>query len=158
MPGKIDAVTQFLNEQEVGYDLIEHEERFTAAAEARASGAGPEDAAKDVVLRTDDEYLLAVIPGSERLDLHKVRDLVGAEKHDLRMATEDELAADFPGFEVGALPPFGPLHEIEQIVDRRLLEHDRVLCSSGDHRHSLALDPNEMVRIANAQVADISQD
>jgi prolyl-tRNA editing enzyme YbaK/EbsC (Cys-tRNA(Pro) deacylase) len=33
-----------------------------------------------------------------------------------------------------------------------------VLCSGGDHRHSLKLDPNEMVRVTEARVGDISHD
>lgn len=157
MADKIETLTRYLDEQGVGYEVVEHEERFTAAAEARASGIGPEDAAKDVLLRRDGEYLLAVIPASERLDLKKASSLL-AEEGKLRLATEEEIAADFLQFEVGALPPFGPLLEVEQIVDRRLLDHDRVLCSGGDHRHSVKVDPNEMVRLAGAKVGDLSQD
>lgn len=156
MTDKIDTVTQYLDGQQVGYEVVEHDERFTAAAEARASGIGPEDAAKDVVLRKDGQYVLAVIPASERLDLKKTRDLL--DEDELRLATEDELAADFADFELGALPPFGPIHNVDQIVDRRLLEHDRVLCSGGDHRHSLQIDPNEIIRVTQARVGDICQD
>jgi prolyl-tRNA editing enzyme YbaK/EbsC (Cys-tRNA(Pro) deacylase) len=56
------------------------------------------------------------------------------------------------------LPAFGPLLGIAQVVDRRLLDIERVLCSSGDHRHSLKVDPNEMVRLADARVGDLCQD
>lgn len=156
MADKTDAVTEYLNGQQVEYEVVEHGERFTAAAEARASGVGPEDAAKDVVLRRGDEYVLAVIPASERLDLKKARDLLGAPE--LRLATEDELATDFPQFELGALPPFGPILGVPQLVDERLLDHEQVLCNGGDHRHSLKVDPKEMVRVADARVADLRQD
>lgn len=156
MSGSIDMVCGFLDERGVAYEVVEHEQRFTAAAEARASGIEPHDAAKDVVLRHGATYVLAAIPASERLDLHKARDLLGEE--DLRLATEDEIAADFSRFEVGALPPFGSLHDVAQIVDRRLLDHPQVLCSSGDHRHSLKVDPNEIVRLADARVADLCKE
>lgn len=157
MSGPIDMVTGYLDENGVDHEVIEHPERFTAAAEARAAGVGPDDAAKDVVLRNGDAYVLAVIPASERLDLKKVQRLLDGEDRP-RLATEDELAADFPEFDLGALPPFGPIHDIPEIVDRRLLDHDRVLCAGGDHRHSLRIDPNEIVRLANARVADLCQD
>lgn len=157
MAETIDTLTRFLDERGVAYEVVEHGEEFTAAAEAQASGVGPEDAAKEVILRRGEEYVLALIPASERLDLKKVRDLIGAG-NDLRLATEEEIGADFPDFAVGALPPFGPILEVEEIVDRRLLDHDRVLCSGGDHSHSVKVDPNEVVRIASAQVGDLSQD
>jgi Ala-tRNA(Pro) deacylase len=157
MAEEIDTLTRFLDDHGVAYELVEHGERFTAAGEAQASGVGPQDAAKDVVLRRGGEYVLALIPASERLDLSKVRDLIGAG-NELRLATEEEIAADFPGFAVGALPPFGPIFEVEEIVDRRLLDHERVLCNGGDHSHSVKVDPNEIVRVSGAQVGDLSQD
>ena len=156
-PSKVEAVSRYLNEKRIEHEVVEHDERFTAVGEARASGIGPEDAAKDVVLRRGNAYVLAVIPASERLDLRKAADLLGDEG-ELRLATEEEIAADFSQFEVGALPPFGPLLDIAQIVDRRLLDIEQVLCSGGDHCHSLKVDPNEMVRLADARVADLCQD
>ena len=157
MVAKIDTLIGFLDEHGVAYEVVEHGARFTAAAEARAAGIDPGDAAKDVVLRRGDDYVLAVIPASAQLDLRKVGELVG-DGSELRLATEDDIAARFPQFELGALPPFGPILEVEEIVDRRLLDHERVLCSGGDHRHSVKVDPSEMVRVAGARVGDLTQD
>ena len=154
MAEKIETLTRYLDEQGVAYEVVEHGERFTAAAEARASGIEPADAAKEIVLRRGEEHVLAVIPASERLDPKKAADLLG-EDGEVRLATEDEIAADFAQFELGALPPFGALLEVGQIVDRRLLDHERVLCNGGDHRHSVKVDPNEMVRLAGAAVGDL---
>jgi len=157
MPGPIDLVRGYLDEQGVEYEILEHEERFTAAAEARASGVDPQGAAKDVVLRSGDSYVLALIPAPERVDLTKVRKVLEVEDRP-ELATEEEIAERFPGFAVGALPPFGPLHHLPEIVDRRLLNHDRILCSGGDHRHSVRIDPSELVRHADARVADLCQE
>ncbi|MGH2984586.1 MAG: aminoacyl-tRNA deacylase [Solirubrobacterales bacterium] len=153
----IEAVTAYLDGEGVKHESVEHEERFTAASEAQASGVPPEDAAKDLILRDGDRYLLAVIPASRRLDLGKARELLEAGGS-LRLATEDEIGRDFERFEVGAIPPFGALHGIPQVVDSGLLEHDRVLCSAGDHGHGVLVDPDEMVRIADARVGDLCED
>jgi len=153
----IEAIGTYLDEQGADYELVEHEARFTAEAEARASGLEPGDAAKDLILRDVETYVLAVIPASERLDLGKARELLEAG-NSLRLATENEIGLDFERFEVGAIPPFGPLHGIAQIVDRRLLEHARVLCSAGDHAHGVLVDPNEMVRVTEARVGDLCEE
>lgn len=153
----IDMVSRYLDERGIDYEVVEHEERFTAAAEARASGVVPQDAAKDVVLRSGDSYVLALIPASERLDLQKAREVLEVESRP-DLASEKEIAARFPDFEVGAIPPFGPIHHLPEIVDRRLLDHARVLCSGGDHRHSLRIDPAEIVRLAGARVGDLCQE
>jgi Ala-tRNA(Pro) deacylase len=153
----IDAVIRYLEEQGVTYEVVDHDRRFTAAAEARAAGMEPDHAAKTVALRDDRGYRLAVVPASERVDLRKVRELLEGPGQP-RLATEDEMRSDFPAFEVGALPPLGPMLPAAEIFDRRLLEHDRILCSGGDHRHSVLIDPREVARLSNAQLADICED
>jgi len=153
----IVALAHFLESRDVGFDVIEHRPTFTAASDARASGVPIHDAAKTILLHSEDGYRMTVIPAAERLDLPKVRGLLG--NADVRLATEAEIAELFEEvFDVGALPPFGSTIAAPEIVDTRLLSHDRVLCSGGDHTHSVLVDPREMVRVAGARVADICQD
>jgi Ala-tRNA(Pro) deacylase len=153
----IEALTRFLDERGIAYETVEHEQTFSSAEEAEAAGVAPDHAAKTMLLRDGDEYRMAVIPASHRLDLHKVREVLAASGK-LRLATEEEMGADFEAFEVGALPPFGPLVPAPEVVDRRLLEHERVLCTGGDHRHSVLVDPNEIVRVADGKLADVCED
>ncbi len=153
----IDAVVAYLADAGVSHDVVDHERTFTAGAEARAAGVEPDHAAKTVVLREGKEYRLAVIPASERLDLHKLRELLGVGS-ELRLASEQEMQADLADFEVGAVPPLGPMVPAAEVVDRRLLEHRRILCTGGDHRHSVLMDPRDLVRLSDAKAADICED
>jgi Ala-tRNA(Pro) deacylase len=154
----IDHTTRHLDAIGVPYEVVEHERAFSAASEADAAGVRPENAAKSVLLHDGEGYRLVAIQASDRLDLGKVRDLLEISRAELRLATEDEMAADFPDFELGAIPPLGELLPAPEIVDRRLLGHDRVLCNGGDHTHSVLLDPNDVVRVSGAQVGDVCQD
>ena len=147
------AVTEFLERHGVPYEVVEHERTQTAAAEARAAGMPPADVAKTVVLRDQEGVRLAVIPASHRLDLHKVKRELGSKG--LRLVTEQEMADEFGDFEVGAVPPFGPLFHALELVDERLLDHDRILCGGGDHEHGVLVDPHDVVRAGQARVADI---
>ena len=117
----------------------------------------PENAAKAVVLRDADGFRLAVVPASERVDLHKLRELLEAGT-DLRLASEQELEVEFPGFELGAIPPLGEMLPAAEIIDRRILARERVLCNGGDHEHSVLLDPRDIVRASSAVEADICED
>jgi Ala-tRNA(Pro) deacylase len=151
------AVTGYLEKQGVPFEVVEHERTESATEEAKAAGVPAEDVAKTVVLRDDDGYRLVVIPASRRLDLQKVRSLLDGS-HGLRFVTEAEMAADFGDFEVGALPPFAPMLEAVELMDERLLDHDRILCGGGDHRHGVWLDPLDLVRAGQARVADLCED
>jgi Ala-tRNA(Pro) deacylase len=153
----IGLVTRHLDELGIAYEVVEHRRGLSAADEARAAGVAPANAAKSVLLRDAEGFRLAVVPASERLDLHKLRQLLEAGKS-LRLANEEEMASEFPGFELGAIPPLGEMLPAAEIVDRRLLDHDRVLCNGGDHQHSLLLDPRDLVRVSSAVEADICQE
>jgi prolyl-tRNA editing enzyme YbaK/EbsC (Cys-tRNA(Pro) deacylase) len=154
----IDRTTRHLEAIGIPFEVVEHEQAFGAAPEASAAGIRPENAAKSVLLHDGEGYRLVVVQASDRVDLGKVRDLLEISRAQLRLVTEDEMSADLPDFELGAIPPLGELLPAPEIVDRRLLDHDRVLCNGGDHTHSVLLDPNDIVRASGAQVADVCQD
>jgi Ala-tRNA(Pro) deacylase len=154
----LKTTTGHLEERGIDFEVVEHDRAFTAAAEARAAGQEPANAVKSVLLRDVDEYELVVLQASDRLDLRKVRDQLGEGRSGLRLATEEEMDADFPQFELGALPPLGEMLPAPEIVDSRVLDHDRVLCNAGDHTHSILVDPSEIVRASNAEIADVRED
>ena len=116
----IERTTQHLDEQGIAYEVVEHEQAFGAASEAVASGVPPDDAAKSVLLHDEEGYRLAVILASDRLDLRKLSNLLETKQAKLRLATEEEMRADFPEFELGAIPPFGEMLPAPEIVDRRI--------------------------------------
>ena len=102
------AIVEFLAGEGLDYELIEHEPTMSAGAEAGTTHHPLDQVAKTIVLHDGSAYVIAAIPASERLDLHKLRELLGASRR-LRLAGEDEIAREFPSLEVGAVPPFGPM-------------------------------------------------
>ncbi len=150
--GRIDA---FLTEHGVEHEIVEHAETMSAAAEAREAGVPTADTAKGVLLAEADEYLLAVIPASHRLDLKKVRALVG--RKGVRLATEAEMPGLSPNVELGALPVLGPDVPAAELVDERLLAHQRIICSAGDHRHAVRFPPGALLELMEPVIADLCE-
>lgn len=146
---------RFLDESDVDYEISRHEPTDTAFAEARAYGAAARRMVKTVALKTAAGYVSVALPASEQLDLARVRQLL--DDPDIRLATERELAGEFPALEAGALPPFGDIAPALELVDRRVLACNWVLANGGDRRHSLRVSPLEIVRLARARVVDIAE-
>ena len=147
----------YLRDHGVSFEVIEHARSESAAAEARAAKLPAEQTAKTVVLHTPAGYRFALICASDRLDLHKTADTLALSRHELWLASEADMARDFPAYEVGAVPPVGPDTPAE-LIDLQLLEYKHVLCAAGDHEHSLLVDPLDIIRLAGAQAADLRQD
>jgi Ala-tRNA(Pro) deacylase len=147
----------YLRDHGVSFDVVEHARSESAVTEARAAHLPAEQTAKTVVLRTPGRYRFAVIRASDRLDLHKAAEALGIGRHELRFASEADMAADFPAYEVGAIPPIGPDTPAE-LVDVGLLDYGQVLCPAGDHEHSLLVDPADIVRVTGARTLALRQD
>lgn len=156
LSGHLDAerLSAFLSEHGVEHEVVTHRPTITAAESAQAVAVAGEAVAKTLVLYDHGALFLAAVPASERLDLHKLRELLGATRS-LRLASEDQIAEHFPEFELGAVPPVGGGMFAERVIDRRLLDQPRVLCSSADHSHGVLLDPRQLALLADATVGDI---
>lgn len=150
------TLTDALSEQHVSYELIPHRRTQSAAAEARAVGVDPAHVAKTLVLTTAGSFVLAVLPASERIDLHKVRDVL--ETDEVQLATEQVLAGAFPEFELGAVPPIGGSGRDLVLVDRRVRDANWVVFEAGSHEQSLRMKAADLVDVAKARVVDICQD
>ena len=150
-------VTGFLDQAGVAYEVLDHAHTERAADEAAALGVAPEEVAKTLVLTTPEGNVRAVIPASERVDLRKVGDLFGVSGKKVQLASEDDLARDYPEFELGAVPPFGGRAD-RVIVDARLAERDSLVLEAGSHERSVRMKAADLVRMTSAQVADISRD
>lgn len=149
----VGVLTRYLDEHEVDYEVVEHAQTFRAVDEARAAHVSADATAKTVLLRDQKGYTIAVIPASARVDLDKLRAVVGREH--LRLASEAEMAADFPDFQLGALPPFGALLATPEVIDRRLIKRKTILCSAGDHEHAVLVDPLETLNEGYVRIGDI---
>ena len=148
-------VTRYLDEQGVSFEIVAHPPAHTAAQQARAADVELDRAARAVALRDEQGFHVAILPASQRIDLTKVRTAFGRE---LMLASDEEIRAALQAGEDDVLPPLAPLLRAPEIMDRRLLEHDRILISGGDDRHAVLLDPNDLVEVVQPQLADISRD
>ena len=97
---------------------------------------------KTVALCSGGKYLLAVVPASRRLELRRVRKALG--DLGVRLASEAELAADVPGYALGALPPLGSLLGVPMLVDPEVLEHEVVVFAAGTETESVQVTTAEL--------------
>jgi Ala-tRNA(Pro) deacylase len=152
-----EEVVRALEAAGVSFEPLPHAHTETAAAEAKALGLSQDEVAKTLVLTTPDGHVRAVVPASERIDMHKLREVLGVPGKKLHLASEEDLSRDYPGFELGTVPPFGgPADPV--VVDRRLREQDSVVVEAGSHEDSLRVATDDLVRLTNATIADICQD
>jgi Ala-tRNA(Pro) deacylase len=147
-----DIVRELAGEH-VDYELVSHAHTERADDEAAALGVPVREVGKTLILKGSTGYVRAVIPASERLDLHKVRDRLDDPK--LRLATEQELAEDYAVFELGAVPPLGGPAGDPILADYRIADLDRVIVEAGTHEQSIRIRAVDLLAVTGAALADI---
>jgi Ala-tRNA(Pro) deacylase len=140
----MSLVTEYLTGRGVAYEVVPHRRAVTSLQEARELGVAADEVLKTVALRSGGKYVLAVVPASRRLDLRLVRERL--EDPGVRLASEAELQADFPGYELGALPPLGSLLGVPMLVDPEVLGHEMVLFAAGTETESVQVAAAELFR------------
>ena len=137
-------VTEHLETRGVPFELIAHQQAYTSVAEAGALGIEASEVVKTVAVRVAAGYALVAVPATGRLDMHLVRAAVG-DRH-VRLATEQELLRDFPGFELGALPPLGSLLGAPLYLDQQVLRHETVIFAAGTQTESVQLTTADLLQ------------
>ncbi len=127
-------IQTYLKQQNVKYKLISHPHTGSSMETAEVAHVPGDALAKGVLVKSNDEYFMVVIPSDYYVELETVRKLLVKE---VEMATETELSEQFPDCEVGAIPPLGHVYGIDTIWDptTSLGTQDRVYFEAGDHQH-----------------------
>ncbi len=137
-------VTEHLQTRSVPFTPITHQQAYTSIDEASALGIEASEVVKTVAVRAAGGYALMAIPATGRLDMHLVQAAVG-DRH-ARLATEAELLRDFPGFELGALPPLGSLLGAPLYVDQEVPQHETVVFAAGSQTESVQLNTADLLQ------------
>jgi prolyl-tRNA editing enzyme YbaK/EbsC (Cys-tRNA(Pro) deacylase) len=137
-------VTEHLTTHGVPFEHIAHQQAYTSIAEARALGIDASEVLKTVAMRVAGGYALMAVPATCRLDMHLVQAAVG-DRH-VRLATEQELLRDFPGIELGALPPLGSLLGAPLYVDQEVLQHETVVFAAGSQTESVQIRTADLLQ------------
>jgi Ala-tRNA(Pro) deacylase len=153
-----EELVRLLDDEGVDYELLPHAHTESALAEAEAVGVDAADVAKTLVVTTPGGYVRAVLPAADRLDLRKLREITGGARKKVHLATEEDLARDYPEFELGAVPPLAGARSDRVVVDSRVADRESVVIEAGSHDESIRLPTDALMRLTGAQVADLREE
>lgn len=151
-----NALTETLDGAGIAYELLDHTPTDRAAEEAAALGLRPNEVSKTIVLTAESGNVRVLLPASERIDMHKLRDLLDAGK-ELHLLSEQALGREYPEFELGAVPPVGGRADAV-VVDSRVAALEQVVFEAGVHDRSVRVTTADLISLTRARVADVSAD
>jgi Ala-tRNA(Pro) deacylase len=150
----LKKLKDYLEKNQVRYDVGYHERVYTSQEIAAAMHVPGKELAKVVMVKADGRMVMLVLPASYRVETKKLKKVLKCKR--LGVAKEKDFEELFPDCEVGAMPPFGNLYDLEVWVDQVLNEDEFIVFRAGSHVETLKIKYSDYIRLVNSKVGDFS--
>jgi len=145
---------EFLDGNKVEYITISHSPAYTAQRIAELTHIPGKDLAKTVIVKLDGKFAMAVLPASHRVDLDYLKR--GVKADNVEVASEAEFTDLFPDCEVGAMPPFGNLYDMDVYVAEKLADDEEIAFNSGSHTELVKLSYKDFENLVSPKVIPLT--
>ncbi len=149
-----DKLTTFLDENNIHYITITHSRAFTAQEVAATAHISGNEMAKTVIIKIDSKMAMAVLPANYHVDFALLKEITGHDN--VILAIEEEFRAKFPDCELGAMPPFGNLYDMEVYVAQKLIENDQIAFNAGTHTELVKMNYADYANLVKPKVVKFS--
>ena len=147
-------VTGYLDKNKYKYELIDHKTTYTAWDTAQTEKVKPQEVAKALVMKVDNDYVLALISSNRNLDKQKLLKTINAGQKKtgernykkIDFAKEAWMKKSLPG-KVGATPPFRELLKLDLFADSLLLKGKKIYLGSGEYTNSIRINTSQYLKL-----------
>ncbi|TQV86861.1 aminoacyl-tRNA deacylase [Aliikangiella coralliicola] len=141
---------EYLDSLLIDYTLVPHEPSFTAQETAESAHIKGKDLSKVIVVGSEQLMSMVVVPANCILlqtDLSRL-----LRTPDLSIVPEHLFAERFPECEVGAMPPFGKLYNMNVFLAKELAQNQSITFNGGTHKLLIKMSTADFIDISDARV------
>ncbi len=150
----VKKLRDFLNKHEIKYVSVAHSPAYTAQEIAARVHIKGRKLAKTVMVTVNGKMAMAVLPASSKVDFDYFRKEIGADE--VVLAHEEEFKGMFPDCEIGAMPPFGNLYDLDVFADESLTEDDEIAFNAGTHTELIKLPFMDYKRLVKPRIVRLT--
>jgi len=151
MPGQ--KVKKFLEENNIQYEVIKHSPTYSAQNTAHTVHVHGKDMIKTVIIKIDGKLTMLALTANEKIN-YTVLKLI-FENQEVELASENEFKNYFPDCETGAMPPFGKLYGMDEIISKELTKDEEIVFNAGSHTELIRMKFHDYDHLIHPRVVDM---
>lgn len=152
-----NEIIRILHEQDISFEHLKHDRTPVSSEEtAKMRGMALEDGIKALMLRgkkTKKNYLFN-LSAHLKIDMKAVAEVVG-EKCDFE---DPAVILERYGLEIGAVPPFGNLMNVDTYFDQKILERPNAAFNCGLRTESIAMKSEDLIKVIDPNLGNFSKE
>ena len=150
----LERLKKHLDDNKIKYVIKSHSVAYTTPEIAAMAHVPGMEWAKTVIIKIDGKMAMAVLPASYRIDFDDFKKAVGVKN--IELAPEEEFKNHFADCEVGAMPPFGNLYNMEVYVAESLTEDDVITFNACSHKELMQMAYKDFEKLVKPKVVKFS--
>jgi Ala-tRNA(Pro) deacylase len=150
----LEKLKKHLDDNKIKYVIKSHSIAYTTPEIAAMAHIPGKEWAKTVIIKIDGKMAMAVLPASYRIDFDDFKKAVGVKN--IELVPEEEFENHFADCEVGAMPPFGNLYDMEVYVAESLTKDDEITFNACSHMELMQMAYKDFEKLVKPKVVKFS--
>lgn len=148
MPTK--KLKEFLTKNKINYFSISHPAAYAARETSHVSKISERLLAKTVIINVANKRIMVVVPSNEAINFDSLKKSL--KENDVSLVPENEFSRLFPDCELGAMPPFGNLYNMDVYVEKNLTKNKEIAFNAGSHTELIKMSYQDFEKLVHPKV------
>lgn len=152
----VDQIIKLLQENNITFQLWEHEPTPTSEDSARVRGTDPKQGRKAMILRgkKSGKRIMIVITSDLKIDMKKVKTYFNEE---FELEKPENILIDY-GIEIGGIPPLGNILGLETYFDQDNLLEEKAAFNCGLKTKSIIMSLDDLIKVVKPIIVDFKKE
>lgn len=145
-----EKIKNYLDRNNIPYNILTHPLAYSAHMTAHSAHIPGRNVAKTVIVKVNGQFTMIVVTANQKVNLHLLKNIF--KTTDVELAHESDFMNCFPDCELGAMPPFGFLYGMQEIVSEELTKDDEIVFNAGTHTELIRMKYEDFVNLVKPRV------
>lgn len=140
----------YLTRNKIPYLSISHPVAYATREISHLSNISERSLAKSVIIRVGEKPVMLVLPSNEVVNFEVLKKIL--RENEVTLMPEEAFSNLFPDCELGAMPPFGNLYDLDVYVEKDLTKNNEIAFNAGNHNEIIKMKYQDFEKLVNPKI------